>query len=289
MEREKGFGSSDAELIARYGKGAMPEALAVRVSEIKGLISLRENTLTRSMAVGVNTEEAIAEKLIQMGNGVHNPMYISKDRSNERFIVKNHIDFEVVTNKLLWFELKTTIKSPDECLYHYRYQLQWHNMLLREKASADGLEGSLFLVVHNPETGSTETVQVPWNGVLQDDIDKGLANLYNDWDSIVYTDKAEFPLEAIPNGLALHEQLSMLVKQISSYNEMLDQLKAQICEYMEQSNIKSLKSDTLSITYVPETKKMSFDSKLFRKENPELYERYKTESTTKAYVKISTK
>lgn len=286
MEREKGFGSSDAELIARYSMGILTETLAVRVSEIKGLIEVKETGLTRKMALGVETEQAIAEKLLQLGSGVHNPLYTSKERSNDKFIVKNHIDFEVVTNKMLWLELKTTTKPMEECLYHYRYQLQWHNMLLREKATSEGYEGDLFLVVYNPETGKTDTAQVGWNAALQEDIDKGLALIYKNWDGINFTERSELPIEAIPNGVALHEQLALAVAQINKYNQMLDNLKAALCEYMEQTGTKVLRSDTLTITYFPETKKISFDSKRFKAENPELYERYRSESTSKPYVKI---
>lgn len=68
-------------------------------------------------------------------------------------------------------------------------------------------------------------------------------------------------------------------------SEMYEQIKAQ----MEQRGIKKFENEFISITYVEPTTRDSFDSKLLKADNPELYAQYLKSSEVKSSVRIKTK
>lgn len=71
--------------------------------------------------------------------------------------------------------------------------------------------------------------------------------------------------------------------------KMEEQLKELFLTNMEEKGIKKYTSPdgTFSATYVAESVSKRFDSKKFKEENQELYDKYLKESTTKSYVKFS--
>lgn len=92
--------------------------------------------------------------------------------------------------------------------------------------------------------------------------------------------------------------LPVLVK-ISELNELkkdiddkLDEIKKSLGEVMDGYNVKSLKNSVIRITRIDETTSTSFDTKKFKKEDPELYEellkKYSKTTNKKAYTKIET-
>ena len=86
------------------------------------------------------------------------------------------------------------------------------------------------------------------------------------------------------------------IKQIKKFQKaklqldiMEENLKKMFKDKMEETGIYKYESPdkTFKVTYVAETKSNTFDSKKFKEENPDLYEKYKKETTRKAYVRMS--
>ena len=68
-----------------------------------------------------------------------------------------------------------------------------------------------------------------------------------------------------------------------------DELKQRILEEMEEHGLLKIETDELTITYVAPTSRESFDSKAFRKDNPDLYDEYITISPVKSQVRMKVK
>ena len=80
-----------------------------------------------------------------------------------------------------------------------------------------------------------------------------------------------------------------VIKQLAELKEAEKNLKESLLNEMQKRNIKKIDTPKLTITYVDETTKETFDSKSFRKDYRELYDDYVKISDVKAYVKIGVK
>ena len=63
-------------------------------------------------------------------------------------------------------------------------------------------------------------------------------------------------------------------------------LKAEILAEMEERGILKIETDELTITYVAETERETFDTKAFRDEYAELYDDYVKMTTVKPSIRI---
>ena len=94
------------------------------------------------------------------------------------------------------------------------------------------------------------------------------------------------------NAVLMHSASAMLAefeRQVKAIEAKQDELKKRIKEEMEANGILSLETDELSITYVAPYPKESFDSKAFRKDNPDLYDNYVKISKVSASVRLKVK
>lgn len=83
------------------------------------------------------------------------------------------------------------------------------------------------------------------------------------------------------------------VKKIAEYERRMKELKEQeealktaIKEEMEAKNLIKLENEELVISYVAETDRISFDSKRFEKDHPEMYDEYLKVSKVKSSIRI---
>ncbi len=95
------------------------------------------------------------------------------------------------------------------------------------------------------------------------------------------------------NVLVLDKETSQKIaefeKAIKDMQEKEKALKEAILNEMKAKNIIKIDTPELSITYVDETYKESFDSKLFKEQNPDLYDAYVKVSTVKASLRLKVK
>lgn len=85
------------------------------------------------------------------------------------------------------------------------------------------------------------------------------------------------------------EMLAEFERQVKEIKAKQDELKQRILEEMEANGILKIDTDELSITYVAPTSRESFDSKAFRKDNPNLYDEYVKISQVSASVRLKVK
>ena len=80
--------------------------------------------------------------------------------------------------------------------------------------------------------------------------------------------------------------LELIAKQIKTIQE---DIRAEILKEMEANNIIKLETNELTVSYIAETYKETFDSKTLKAENEELYNKYVKISPVKSSVRIKVK
>lgn len=98
----------------------------------------------------------------------------------------------------------------------------------------------------------------------------------------------------IENGISLLDievsnKISEFEKQIKELKVQEDELKKNILNEMEEKGLLKLETDSLIISYVAPTERETFDSKSFRKSNPDLYDDYVNFSPVKSSIRIKVK
>ena len=83
--------------------------------------------------------------------------------------------------------------------------------------------------------------------------------------------------------------LAEFERQVKEIKAKEDELKQRILEEMESNGILKIETDDLVISYVAPTSRETFDSKSFRKDNPDLYDNYVSISPVKASVRMKLK
>ena len=83
--------------------------------------------------------------------------------------------------------------------------------------------------------------------------------------------------------------LAEFERQVKDIKAKEDALKQRLLEEMEANGIIKIETDDLAITYVAPTTKEKFDGKAFRKENPDLYDKYVSISSVKSYIRMDVK
>ena len=100
-------------------------------------------------------------------------------------------------------------------------------------------------------------------------------------------------LVTVENITLLNPEVSMALakfeKQAKEIKAKQDELKQRILEEMEAQGIIKVETDDLTITYVAPTSRETFDSKKFRKDNPDLYDEYVSISSVKASIRMKVK
>ena len=90
----------------------------------------------------------------------------------------------------------------------------------------------------------------------------------------------------MPSASAMLAEFERQVKEIEAKQK---DLKSRILAEMEANGILSIETDDLTITYVAPTSRESFDSKAFRRDNPDLYDEYVKISNVSASVRMKLK
>ena len=94
------------------------------------------------------------------------------------------------------------------------------------------------------------------------------------------------------NAVLMQSASAMLAefeRQVKAIEAKQEELKKRIKAEMEANGILSLETDELSITYVAPYPKESFDTKAFRKKNPDLYDEFVKITNVSASVRMKLK
>lgn len=303
--RSIGFGSSDAKLISSVGKtGQLNETARKRIAEMLGLKE-REEISTYAIELGNEIEQRMYESIKSCASEqikVHsNPFYKSEKMSEELGLALfNHIDVEIeMPTKIVWYEIKATIKDIDKTEEEYRYQLAWHWMLLSEKAEIEEKKSVLMLAHYDTSSGvdvfdheKVNTKQISyadcWPYIKE--IYEGLSVIHDELKDFKYkpqitTDGDNLPIEI----QKLLPSIDYLLRQAKEAQDKADQLKEQLKEAMEQSGTKSIDNEFFKATYIPEGLTAKFDSKSFQKTNPDIYSQFLKTSKVKSQLRLTLK
>lgn len=303
--RTLGFGSSDAKMIASVGKtGQLNETAKKRIAEMLGLKELDEVS-TYSMQIGNEIEQLIFESLTHYSSDlckvISNPFYQSEELTDRfGFGVFNHIDVEMVMpTKIVWYEIKATIKDIDKTEDEYRYQLAWHWMLLAEKEMIEN-KNSVLMLAHYDTSEGVEVFdhsKINTNKISYVDcksyiyeIIEGLEIIKDELKNFVYEPKTETNGDNLPSEVKkLIPSINNLLRQAKEYQEKAEELKENLKEAMEESGTDWVDNDMFKATYVKSGVQSRFDSKQLQKDHPEIYSKYLKNSTVKSQLRITLK
>lgn len=98
----------------------------------------------------------------------------------------------------------------------------------------------------------------------------------------------------VENGVSLLDtqvshKIAEFEKTIKQLKEAEEELKKQILDEMESKNIIKIDNNDLTITYVQETYRETFDSKALKNDDEELYNKYIKISSVKPSIRIKAK
>ena len=100
----------------------------------------------------------------------------------------------------------------------------------------------------------------------------------------------------VENGVSILDaevsrKIAEFEKKLKALKEQEDELKQAILQEMEKQGIVKLEDETsgLSINYIAETYRESFDSKKFRDDHPDMYDDYIRMTSVKSSIRIKVK
>lgn len=96
----------------------------------------------------------------------------------------------------------------------------------------------------------------------------------------------QYKVEVPEQFSALEQEYRLITARMDALKIKQDELKEQIMKMMEANKQKSIKTNIGSYSYVAATTKKTFDTKLFKDTEPEHYEYYLKDMTTKPSLRI---
>lgn len=96
----------------------------------------------------------------------------------------------------------------------------------------------------------------------------------------------QYKVEVPEQFSALEQEYRLITARIDAMKIVQDGLKEKIMKMMEDNKQKSIKTNIASYSYVAATTKKTFDTKLFKDTEPEHYEFYLKDTTTKPSIRI---
>ena len=96
----------------------------------------------------------------------------------------------------------------------------------------------------------------------------------------------QYKVEVPEQFSALEQEYRLITARMDALKIKQDDLKEQIMKMMEANKQKSIKTNIGSYSYVAATTKKTFDTKLFKDTEPEHYEYYLKDTTTKPSIRI---
>lgn len=96
----------------------------------------------------------------------------------------------------------------------------------------------------------------------------------------------QYKVEVPEQFSALEQEFRLIAARVDALKIKQDELKEKIMKMMEDNKQKSVKTQFASYSYVAATTKKTFDTKLFKDTEPDHYEHYLKETTTKPSIRI---
>lgn len=286
QSRIGGFGGSDAKMFYKVGLKGLSALSATdkkRIAVAKGLQPYKPIAKTDAMQKGHDFEDWFASQsfcpIAQREVKISKPLA----RNFETF---SHLDF--YANDGLsseYWELKC-IENVDTTAKDHKAQLQWAHML--------GVR-NVWLIVCDSSKSFEDGTQFPI-GIQRDQkyIDTmlhGIKLIDEAWDTFGDEDLTEVnESELLPFDRKDVVLLTLYFQKIKAIEKQAEDLKERIRNFMEKGGIKSIKSDSYTISYQAKSEAVTFDKAKLFKTHPELREEdFQKVSKKKSFVKITLK
>ena len=293
--RVGGFGGSDAAMFLRIAKKGGVDGLSntdlYRIAVAMGIKPYVPVSPTEAMQNGHIFEDSYARMLKDSGEPFEREVKLIAECQPENFRIFAHADFvfyEKVYKKreliVLVHECKFIAdeeKCIEEVAKNYQAQLQWYYMLGVEYVN-------LIRGYGDPECPSIQSIDIDEDENIIDNLKLGIRLLdeaiSDGWVPEIEGEFACAMSEKMQNIIADYERLKF---EKNAIDEKLEELQKQIIEYMTIGNVAKINASLGTISRTADSVVESFDSKKFKKENAELYNKYIKKSTRKGSIRYT--
>lgn len=311
------LGSSDGKMLSQISTmGYVPKSAYKRMAIVKGLIEPKEGIITNAMRFGDIIENKIYTELVSGSDKEYesNPLWVSKIHSGRNFKLISHPDVTLKDDKdktLYVYEIKTTKESWKSARDTYKGQLYIHYMLSKELAPK-GYKTKLILVTYDTNgldldkdldciefepnritIGAVKFVAPPFDMKKARDIIDDFLENFSDYYGDDEVDANLLPIN-VKNEF---DKIATILNEIKVRENEVERFKQKLYEFMAEKEIKSIKSDSFSITRIDPTESKGIDYKAFFDYYENVYprkarryaEQYAKMTKKKGYVKINLK
>lgn len=293
--RVGGFGGSDAAMFLRIAKKGGVEGLSntdlYRIAVAMGIKPYAPVSPTEAMQNGHIFENSYARYLDAQGKPYQREVKLVAKKQPENFKIFAHADFTFdgkvyKTNDTFIFlhECKFIAdesKTIDDVAETYKAQLQWYYMLGAEYVD-------LIRGYGDPNHPKMEIFEVDEDENIIDNLKLGIRLLdeaiSDGWVPEIEEEFASAMSEKMQNIIHDYETLKF---QKSAIDQKLEELQAQIVEYMTIGNVAKINCTLGTISRTADSVVESFDSAKFKKENAELYNQYIKKSIRKGSLRYT--
>lgn len=294
--RVGGFGGSDAALFLRIAKKGGVEGLSntdlYRIAVAMGIKPYVPVPVTEAMNNGHIFEESYAKMLEESGNTFDREVKLVAECQPTNFHIFAHADF-VIMGKIYdkpnkKFQIVNECKfiaDEEKCIKEvaetYKAQLQWYYMLGVEYVDlVRGYGDPMQPVVQRMVIDEDETII----DALKEGIRLLDEAISDGWVPEIEEEYASAMSEKMQNIIHDYERLKF---EKSALDQKLEELQAQIVEYMTIGNVAKINATLGTISRTADSVVESFDSKKFEKENPDVYKNYIKKSTRKGSLRYT--
>lgn len=286
QSRVGGFGGSDAKMFYKIGLKGLSALSATdkkRIAVAKGLQPYNPIVKTDSMQKGHDFEQWFASQAFCPI--AQREVKISKPLARN-FEVFSHLDFyanDGISSE--YWELKC-VEKVDTAAKDHKAQLQWAHML--------GVRNVWLVVCDSEKTfelGTRFPVRIERDQSHIDTMLHGIKLIDQAWETFGAAEQEEVnETDLLPFDRKDVVIMTRCLQEIKTLEKITEELKERIKMLMENSGIKSIKSDSYSIVYQPESEAVTFDKDKLLKAHPELKEEdFQKVSKKKSFVKITLK
>ena len=281
--RVGGFGGSDAKMIYKIGlKGlsSLNNTDKKRIRVAKGLDEYKPIIMNDAMQRGHDFEDWYEKQPFA-------PLDAEREVVISSMLAKNFKTFahcDYFENGEVW-ELKC-LSNPENAYNDYFEQLQWYHRLRATK---------VWLVVCDSSKEFSDGVLFPVeikrdNNVI-DILSNGIKLLDENWDELDLEIGEEWnETDLMPFEKQDIVAFTSYLQRIQELEKLAEESKEKVFQFMKDNNIKSLKSDSYTVTFIPESTTTSLDKKKLFTEHPEINETdYLKISPRKAYITVKLK
>ena len=250
VTRVGGFGGSDANLFYRVGLrglSALNNTDKKRIRVAKGIDEYKPIAMNDAMQRGHDFEDfyEMSESTSLMSREVLFSAELAKN-----FKTFFHADF---ADKMYVYELKC-VQNPDNVEKDYEAQLQWQAMISGMKVCLVVCDSSKRFDDYN------EPIEITRDENVINILKNGIRLIDENWETLdlnvgeEWSDSDLMPFEK--NDINV---FTSYLQRIQQLEELAEESKAKVFQFMKDNNIKSLKSDSYTVTFTPESTTTSLD------------------------------